>query len=99
MHPLIRRDRRIARPADGIEWQAGAGLTAIAFDLQPTQPAVEALPDRRRRLRWPAVAFHLDGPGCGLGAIGLANGFPGFFPRVSRVDFRAHDLAAPDDLS
>ena len=29
--------------ADRIERKAGAGLTAIAFDFEPTQPAVEAL--------------------------------------------------------
>jgi hypothetical protein len=38
-------DWRVPRPADGIERQAGAGLTAIVFDLDPAQPAVEALRD------------------------------------------------------
>src|ERR1700754_1556423 len=52
-------DRRVPRPADGIERQACPRLAAVALDLQPAQAAVEAL---RRRLRWSAVAFHLDGP-------------------------------------
>ena len=30
-------DWRIPRPADGIKWKAGAGLTAIAFDLEPAE--------------------------------------------------------------
>jgi hypothetical protein len=31
-------DRRIARAPDGIERDAGAGLTAIALDFHPTVP-------------------------------------------------------------
>jgi hypothetical protein len=41
-------DWRIPRPADVGERQAGARLTALALDLEPAQPAVEALRDRRR---------------------------------------------------
>jgi hypothetical protein len=35
----------------------------------------------------------------GLGAIRLAGGAPGFFTGVLGTNLRAHDLAAPDDLS
>jgi hypothetical protein len=34
-----------------------------------------------------------------LGAVGRADGFPGFLPRVVGADFRATDAAAPDDLA
>jgi hypothetical protein len=44
-------DRRVPWPADVGERETGAGLTAIALDLEPTKPPVEALPDGRRRLR------------------------------------------------
>ena len=33
-----------------------------AETLKPAIAAIEALPDRRRRLRRPAKGFHLDGP-------------------------------------
>jgi len=33
-------DRRIARTPDRTERQAGAGLTAVAFDFQPAEPAL-----------------------------------------------------------
>jgi hypothetical protein len=50
----------VPRPADGVEWQARSRLASIAFDLEPGEPAVEALPDRRRWLRRPAVPLHSD---------------------------------------
>jgi hypothetical protein len=34
------------KEAAAAEWQARAGLTSIAFDLEPAQPAVEALSNR-----------------------------------------------------
>jgi hypothetical protein len=40
-----------AARADGVERQARAGLAAVALDLEPAHTAVQALPDRRRRLR------------------------------------------------
>src|ERR1700687_1289316 len=92
-------DRRIPRPADGIERKARAGLAAVALDLKPGEPAIEALPDRRRRLRRAAVALHADRPRFGLGAVGLANGLFGGFLGALGADFRAPDPAAPDDLS
>src|SRR6266481_6846582 len=92
-------DRRIARPADGIERQARAGLAAVAFDLEPAKPAIEALPDGRRWLRWPAKTLHADRPRLGLGAVGFANGFPGGKPCVVGVDFRAPDPAAVDGMA
>jgi hypothetical protein len=52
----------LIRVADGIKRDTGAGLKAIAFDFHPPIAAVEALADRRRRLRRAAVAFHLFGP-------------------------------------
>ncbi len=53
-------DRRVVRPADGIKRNAGAGFTAIAFDIEPAEPATQALSDGRRRLRRPTVALHPD---------------------------------------
>ena len=44
-------ERRVARPADRVERQACAGLAAVAFHFEPAEPAMEALRDRRRRLR------------------------------------------------
>ena len=44
-------DRRIARSPDRVERNARFGLAAVAFDLKPAEPAIEALPYRRRRLR------------------------------------------------
>jgi hypothetical protein len=67
-------DRRIAGTPDRVERDAGAGLTAVAFDLKPAISAVEALRDGRRGLRGPAIALHLDRPCFGLGAVGLAYG-------------------------
>jgi hypothetical protein len=49
-------DRRIARTPDRIERQADAGLAPLAHDLKPAVTAIEALRDRRRRLRWSAEA-------------------------------------------
>jgi hypothetical protein len=34
-------------PASGIERQARVGLAAIANDIEPAKPAIEAFPDRR----------------------------------------------------
>jgi hypothetical protein len=31
----------------------------MAFDFEPAVAAIETLPDRRRRLRWSTIAFHL----------------------------------------
>src|ERR1700737_873962 len=91
MPPLIRRDlprpsqlpdRRIPRAADGIERKARAGLAAVALDLEPAEPAIEALPDGGRRLRRPAGALHADRPRFGLRAVGLASSLFGGCPRV-----------------
>jgi hypothetical protein len=41
------RRRRVARPADRVDRQAGAGLAGMAHDLKPTVAAIEALRDRR----------------------------------------------------
>jgi hypothetical protein len=32
----------------------------VAFNFKPAVAAIETLPNGRRRLRWPAIAFHLD---------------------------------------
>jgi hypothetical protein len=87
-------------PAAGGWHRAAArpGLAAIAFDLDPAQAAVEALPDGRRRLRGSAVAFHLDRPRVGFGAICFTGGFICGFAGTPGADLRAHDLAAPDDI-
>jgi hypothetical protein len=60
----------------------GAGSRAsykTAFDLKPTIPAIEALPDSRRRLCRAAVALHLDRPCLGFGAVGLTYGLAARF--------------------
>jgi hypothetical protein len=38
---------RVLRPANAIERDAGFGLAAMASDLEPTEAAIKALPDRR----------------------------------------------------
>jgi hypothetical protein len=45
----------------------------VALDFEPPVSAVEALRDGWRRLRGPTVAFHLDRPCFGPGAVGLAS--------------------------
>src|ERR1700682_6539342 len=92
-------DRRIAWTPDRIEWQARAGLAAMSFDFEPTVAAIETLPDRRRRLRWPTIAFHLDRPCFRFGAVGSADGFRGFLTRALRANLRAPDPATVDHLS
>src|SRR6478672_4681640 len=63
-------ERSVFGAADGIERQARPRPAAIAFDFQPAEPAVETLPDRRRRLGGPAITFHADRPGLGFRAVG-----------------------------
>ncbi len=82
-------ERRVARSADGVERQTRPRLAAIALDLQPAQSAVNALPDRRRRLRGLAVAFHADRPCLRLRAVGRAGGFPGGFAGSLGAHLRA----------
>jgi hypothetical protein len=55
-------DRRIARTPDRIEGDARAGLAPMAFNFKPAASAIETLPDGRRRLPGPTLAFHLDRP-------------------------------------
>jgi hypothetical protein len=55
-------DRRIPRSTDGIKRYTGAGFATAAFDFHPTVTAVEALADRRGRLRRSPERFHLDRP-------------------------------------
>jgi hypothetical protein len=61
----------------------------VAFDFEPTVSAVEALRDGRRRLRWPAIALHLDPP-CGLGAVGIAYSFGSALARSFRAYLTPH---------
>jgi hypothetical protein len=82
-------DRRLARTPDRIERDARAGLAAVAFNFEPAVSAIETLPDGRRRLRWPAIAFHLDRPCFRFGAVGSTDGFRGLFPRALRANLRA----------
>src|SRR5258705_6870649 len=92
-------DRRIAGTADGVERKARAGLAAVALDLEPAEPAIEALPDGRRWLRRPAKTLHADRPGFGFGAVGRANGLFGGLPRALGADLRAPDPAAIDGFA
>lgn len=57
------------------------------------------LADGRRGLRGAAVSFHLNRPGMSFGAIGFAGRPLRFLTGMSGMGFRAHNLAAPDDLS
>src|SRR5258708_25429479 len=86
-------DGRMPGRADCTYWQAGAGLTAIALDLEPSEAAVEALADRWRRLRRATVPFHPDRPCFRLGAVGLTGSLLRGFARSLRPYFRADDPA------
>jgi len=92
-------DRRVPRPADVFEWNAGLGVTPAAFDLQPGQAAVQALADRRRRLRGAAVALHPDRPGFSLGAIGLTDGLRSALPCALGTDLGTRYLGAENNLA
>jgi hypothetical protein len=92
-------DRRIARTPDRIERDARSGLAAMAFNFKPAVSAIETLRDGRRRLGWPAKAFHLDRPCFRLSAVGSADGFRGFLAGTLRTDLRAPDPATVDHLS
>ena len=91
--------RRVAWPADGIERQARSRVAAVALNLQPAEPAIEALRNRRRRLRRPATAFHPDRSRFGFGAVGFAKGLDRRFPRVLGADPRAQNRAPIDRLA
>src|SRR6516165_1244062 len=91
--------RRASGSADRIERQARARLASVALDLKPSEPAVEALSNGRRRLRGAAVAFHPDRPQFGLCTVGIALGRLRQLTRVLGADFRAHDPATEDDLA
>jgi hypothetical protein len=82
-------DRRIAQTPDRIERQARARLAAMAFNFEPAVSAIETLRDGRRRLRRPAITFHLDRPRFRFGAVGGTDGFRGLFPRALRPNRRA----------
>ena len=92
-------DRRIARPADRVERQAGARFAAMAHHLQPAISAIEALPDGGRGLRGSAKAFHLFRPQQAFGSVRLADRFAGRFARMLRADPRAPDAIAKNSLS
>lgn len=57
---------------------------------------VKALPDRWRRLGWPAIGFHLY---LGCGAIGLADGLLRHLAGTLSTYLRPDDPAAEDNLS
>jgi len=89
---------RSARPVDRIKWM----LARVSHRWHCTSspiPAVEALPDRRRRLRRAAVTFRSDRLGFGLGAIGLADGLLGARARLPGEFWRASNSATEKDLS
>src|SRR6516225_4908835 len=92
-------DRRASGSADRIERQARTRLASVALDLKPSEPAVEALSNGRRRLRWAAIGFHPDRPQFGLCAVGIALSLLRQLNRVLGADFRAHHPAAEDDLA
>jgi hypothetical protein len=65
-----------------------------AFDFQPAEPAVETLPDRRRRLGGP----NADRPGLGFRAVGIAKRLDRRFTGIFGADFRANDRTPIDRL-
>ena len=71
----------------------------LVLRLKPSEPAVEALSNGRRRLRWAAIGFHPDRPQFGLCTVGIAFGRLRQLTRVLGADFRAHDPATEDDLA
>ena len=81
-------DRRIARPADRVEPQAGARFAAMAHHLQPAISAIEALRDRRRRLGRAANEGQRE---LTMMRWGMPNPpqFSGISRRISRVPDRA----------
>jgi hypothetical protein len=85
--------------ADRIERQARARLASVALDLKPSEPAVEALSNDRRRLRWAAIGFHPDRPQFGLCAVSIALSLLRQLTRLLGADFRAHDPATEDNLA
>src|SRR6185437_6656950 len=83
--------RRVARTANGIERQAGAGLAAVAHHLQPTIAGIEALRDCGRRLRRTTKPIHLCRPQPAFGGIRLAGRFRGTFTCALQADPGAPD--------
>jgi hypothetical protein len=71
----------------------------MAFDLEPTESAIEALPDRRRRLRGSTIALHADRSCFGLGAVRLANSLSGALAGTLNADFGACYPTAENDLT
>ena len=92
-------DRRIPRPADGVQRQARPGLVAIALHLEPAQTAAKTLTDRWRWLGWAALALHADRPGFRLRSISFPSGLLRGFPGALGADIGSHDAATPDYLS
>ena len=91
-------DRRIARTPGRIERDAGAGLTAIAFNFHPAVTAIEALLSSAKVA--PARSNpHTDRPCFGLGPISGADGLYSLFPCALGADFGAAEAATENDLA
>jgi hypothetical protein len=92
-------DRRIARPPDGVQCEACTRFAALAFDLQPSIAGIEALSDRRRRPRRPAIAFHLLRPKQTFGGVSFSDRLLSPLASVLRTDPCAFDAIAKNSLS
>src|SRR5882724_10237953 len=69
------------------------------IQLLASVSAIETLPDGRRRLRWPAIPFHLDRPCFRFGPVGSPVRFRSLFPRALRANLRAPYSGAKYHLS
>jgi hypothetical protein len=95
------RVSRSAHRADGGWHRAGCRrlFRKWQFDFHPAVAAVEALADRRRRLRRPAEAFHPQRPCISLGTVRLAGSLFCALPGTFGVHLCRADLPAPNDLA
>lgn len=60
---------------DVFEWNTREGFTSLALHFEPAVSPVDALSDGWRRLRWPAIAFHLLRPQKALRRVAFSDSF------------------------
>jgi len=93
-HIGVSRDCRIASSGT-----LARVLQRLHSTSRPAEAAVQALRDRRRRLRRTTVAFHAKRPRIGFRAICFASGFYAALAGTFCVDLRCADAATPDNLT